>query len=106
LYSIIECDIECDINIIIRTRLKARRKDASSKGKPSLSQHDSVSSQGESAAVHYVHSYLLSFGNESELSDEGLAVVKTVETLSVSRSDTPTVRQKKEARAVGGTSSS
>jgi hypothetical protein len=45
---------------------------------------------------------LLSFGDESEMGDKDPAVVKDAETLSVAGCDTNRVRQKKEARTVGG----
>jgi IS605 OrfB family transposase len=86
-------------------RLKARRKKTASKEKPSLSHHDSISSQRESAAVHHVQLDLLSFGDKSEMGDNDPAVVRTVETLTVSGSDKPTVRQEKESQVAGGTPS-
>ena len=81
---------------------KAGRKKASSKQKSSLLQNDSVSSQKESAAVHHVQSDLLCFGDEAEMGDKDHTVVKDAETLSVAGSDTTRIRQKKEARYVGG----
>jgi hypothetical protein len=45
---------------------------------------------------------LLSFGDESELGDKDLAVVKDAEILTVAGNDTARGRQEKEARTVGG----
>jgi IS605 OrfB family transposase len=80
----------------------AGRKKSSSKQKSSLSSKGQVSDLGESAAIHHVQSELLSFGDEAEMGDEDLAVVKDAETLTVAGSDTTRVRQEKEARTVGG----
>ena len=88
-----------------RTRLKARKKIASSKGKSLLSKKELISGSGESAAVHFVQPDLLSFDDKSKMSDNDSAVVNTVETLSVAGSDAPTIKQKKEARSSGGISS-
>ena len=85
-----------------RARLKARKKKSSSKGKSLLSKKEISSGSGESAAVHFVQSDLLSFGDNSKTSDNDPAVVKTVETLSVAGSDEPVVEQEKEARTSGG----
>ncbi len=85
-----------------RARLKARKKKPSSKGKSLLSNKEQASSSGESAAVHFVQSDLVSFGDKSEKSDNDPAVVRTVETLSVAGSDVPAVKQEKEARPSGG----
>ncbi|MHA1287938.1 MAG: hypothetical protein ACTSPB_11105 [Candidatus Thorarchaeota archaeon] len=60
------------------------------------------SGSGESAAVHFVQSDLVSFSDEAGESDNDPAVVRTVETLAVVGSDTPTSIQKKEARSSGG----
>ncbi|MBY8999129.1 MAG: hypothetical protein KGD60_15535, partial [Candidatus Thorarchaeota archaeon] len=60
---------------------------------------------GESAAVRFAQSSLLSFGDEAKGSDNDPAVVRTVETLSVVGSDTPIITQEKEARTTGGTPS-
>ncbi|MHA1495225.1 MAG: zinc ribbon domain-containing protein [Candidatus Thorarchaeota archaeon] len=65
---------------------KAGRK-SSSKRKPSLSSKGQTSDLGESAAVHFVQSDLLGFGNKSKMSDNDPAVVSTVETLAVAGSD-------------------
>jgi transposase len=83
------------------TRLKARKKKPS-KGKSLLSSKDQTSGLGESAAVHFVQRDLSSFSDESRLSDDDPAVVRTVETLTVAGSDVPAPRQEKEARTVGG----
>jgi hypothetical protein len=81
-------------------RLKAQRE--SSKGKSLLSTKEPTSGSGESAAVHFVQSDLLSFGDESKESDNDLAVVKTIEKLTVIGSDIPISVQEKEARTTGG----
>ncbi len=86
-------------------RLKARKKKPSSKGKSLLSKKRTPSSPGESAAVHFAQSSLSDFGDKIELSDNDPAVGRTVETLSVVGSDTPTRTQEEEARTVGGTPS-
>ena len=83
-----------------RARLKARRK--KSKGKSLLSMKEQTSGSGESAAVHFVQSDLLGFGDDSKMSDNDPAVVRTVETLSVVGSDVPIVAQEKEVRSSGG----
>ncbi len=62
-----------------------------------------VSDSKESAADHFVQSDLLSFGDESERSDNDPAVERTVEKLSACGSDTPLEVQEKEARTLGGT---
>ncbi len=85
-----------------RAPLKARRKKPSSKGKSLLSEKESTSGSGESAAVHFVQSDLASFSDEASESDNDPAVVRTVETLSVAGSDVPAVIQEKEARSSGG----
>jgi len=87
------------------TRLKSQKKKPSSKGKSLLSTKEHVSSSGESAAVHFAQSSLLSFGDGAKGSDNDPAVVRTVETLSVVGSDTPIITQEKEARTTGGTPS-
>ncbi len=84
------------------TRLKARKKKSSSKGKSLLSTNGPSSGSGESAAVHFVQSDLLYFGDKSKMSDNDPAVVRTVETLSVAGSDAPACKQEKEARTTGG----
>ena len=83
------------------SRLKARKK-TPSQGKSLLSSKEFTSGSGESAAVHYAQSCLLSFGDESVKSDDDPAVVSTVETLSVVGSDEPTSKQEKETRSSGG----
>jgi len=85
-----------------RSRLKARKKKPSSQGKSLLSKKEPSSGSGESAAVHFVQSDLLSFGDKSKMSDNDPAVVRTVETLTVVGSDAPTLKQEKEARSSGG----
>jgi len=85
-----------------RARLKARRKKPSSIGKSLLSKMESTSDFGESAAVHFVQSDLLGFGDKTRMSDNDPAVVRTVVTLSVAGSDAPVFKQEKEARSSGG----
>ncbi|MHA2022994.1 MAG: zinc ribbon domain-containing protein, partial [Candidatus Thorarchaeota archaeon] len=85
-----------------RARPKARKKKPSSKGKSLLSKKGTPSSPGESAAVRFAQSSLLSFGDETKVCDNDPAVVKTVENLSVAGSDTPASAQEKETRSVGG----
>ena len=85
-----------------RARLKARKKKPSSKGKSLLSKKEHTSGSGESAAVHFVQSDLVSFSDGTIKSDNDPAVVKTVETLSVSGSDAPVLKQEKEVRSIGG----
>jgi len=84
-----------------RAPLKARKKKPS-QGKSLLSTKESSSGSGESAAVHFAQTSLLSFGDKSKMSDNDLAVVKTVETLSVTGSDVPVIKQEKEARSSEG----
>ncbi len=62
-----------------------------------------VSYPMESAADHFVQVDLLSFGDESEMSDDDPVVEKTVEKLSVVGTGTPTDKQEKETRSIGGT---
>ncbi len=85
-----------------RAPLKARKKNPSFKGKSLLSKKESTSGSGESAAVHFAQSSLLSFGDKSKMSDNDPAVVRTVEMLSVAGSDNPVLKQEKEARSSGG----
>jgi IS605 OrfB family transposase len=77
-------------------------KKKSSKQKSSLSSKGHVSDFGESAAVHHVQTDLLSFGDKAELGDKDPAVGKDAEKLTASGMDTSRIRQKKEARTVGG----
>jgi hypothetical protein len=84
-----------------RSRLKAHKKN-SSKGKSLLSIKESTSGSGESAAVHYVQSDLASFSDGMSKSDNDPAVVKTMETLTVTGVDVPEIRQEKETRSSGG----
>ena len=72
------------------------------RGKFLLPREESSSGSWESAAVHFVKSDLLSFGNGTVKSDDDLAVVNAVEKLSVARGDAPTQAQEKEARSLGG----
>ena len=67
-----------------------------------LSAKDLVSNLGESAVVHRSQTALFSFGDKSEMGENDLAVVKTVERLSVNGHDTSIIQQKKEARTSGG----
>jgi hypothetical protein len=83
------------------SRLKARKKKPSH-GKSLLSKKELTSSSGESAAVHFIQSDLSDFGDKIEMSDNDLAVVRTMEILSVVGSDAPTSTQEKEARSSGG----
>ncbi len=87
-----------------RARLKARKKSSkkSSQGKSLLFTKESSSDSGESAAVHFVQSDLVSFSDGTGESDNDPAVVRTVETLSVTGSDAPVLKQEKEARSSGG----
>ncbi len=85
-----------------RARPKARKKKPSSKGKSLLSKKEPASGSGESAAVHFVQSDLVSFSDGAGESDNDPAVAKTVETLSVAGSDAPVVKQEKEARTSEG----
>jgi transposase len=87
------------------TRLKARKKKSSSQRKSLLPTKGPISSPGESAAVRFAQSSLLSFGDGAKGSDNDPAVVRTVEILSVVGSDTPIATQEKEARTAGGTPS-
>jgi hypothetical protein len=84
------------------SRLKARTKKPSSKGKSLLSLKESTSDSGESAAVHFVQSDLASFSDGASESDNNPAVVRTMETLSVAGSDAPVSIQENEARSSGG----
>ncbi len=84
-----------------RAQLKSRKKKPS-QGKSLLSILELSSSSRESAAVHFVHTDLVSFSDMTNESDDDPAVVSTVEKLSVVGSDAPTVKQEKEARSSGG----
>ncbi len=84
-----------------RARPKAQRKKPS-QGKSLLSKKEQTSGSGESAAVHFVQSDLVSISDNANESDNDPAVERTVETLSVAGSDEPAQRQEKEARSVGG----
>ena len=89
------------VDSIRSTRLKTRTK-IPSQGKSLLSNKEPTSSSGESAAVHFVQSDLVSFSDGTSESDNDPAVVRTVETLSVTGSDAPVLKQEKEARSSGG----
>ncbi|MBN2229862.1 MAG: transposase [Candidatus Thorarchaeota archaeon] len=82
-------------------RLKAQKKEPS-QGKSLLSEKELTSGSGESAAVHYAQTSLLSFGDKSGKSDDDPTVVRTMEALSVSGGDVPELQQEKEARSSGG----
>jgi hypothetical protein len=84
-----------------RARPKARKKKPS-QGKSLLSKKGTSSGSGESAAVHFVQSDLASFSDGICESDNDPAVVRTVETLSVTESDASVSVQGKEARSSGG----
>jgi len=87
-----------------RARPKAWKKSSkkSSKGKSLLSTRELTSGSGESAAVHHAQMSLLSFSDDAGRGDDDPAVVRTVETLSVTGSDAPVSVQEKETRSVGG----
>ncbi|MHA2046797.1 MAG: hypothetical protein ACXAAO_04015 [Candidatus Thorarchaeota archaeon] len=89
------------LNKVRRARPKAR-KNKPSQGKSLLSRKELTSGSGESAAVHFVQSDLLGFGDGAKMSDNDPAVVSTVETLSVVGSDAPISKQEKEVRSTGG----
>jgi len=82
------------------SQLKAKGR--LSRGKSLLSEKSDISHSGESAAIHHAQTSLLSFGDRAEVGDNDPAVERTVETLTVAGSDTPAIRQEKEARSVGG----
>ncbi|MHA1137313.1 MAG: hypothetical protein ACTSSE_12580 [Candidatus Thorarchaeota archaeon] len=71
----------------------------------SCAEKEPTSGSGESAAVHFVQSDLACFSDETGESDNDPAVVRTMETLAVTGSDIPVVKQEKEARSSGGTPS-
>ncbi len=81
---------------------KTRKKMPSFKGKSLLSKMEPTSGSGESAAVHFVQSDLVSISDETGESDNDPAVVRTVEALTVAGSDAPASIQEKEARSSGG----
>ncbi|MDF1537457.1 MAG: transposase [Candidatus Thorarchaeota archaeon] len=86
------------------SRLKAQPRISKrlSRGKSLLSKQEPTSGSGESAAVHYVQSDLVSISDGAGKGDNDPAVEKTVETLTVAGSDESAQRQEKEARSVGG----
>ncbi len=79
-------------------RLKAQGEDTPLE-KSLLSTSDHSSGSGESAAVHFVQTNLLSFSDEAGSSDHDHAVERTVETLSVAGNNDPASGQEKEARS-------
>ncbi len=88
------------LNRVRRAQLKAWR--SSSKGKSLLSTERPSSGSGESAVVHFAHQSFPNIGDEIRFSDYDLAVVRTVETLSVAGSDELGIQQENEARSSGG----
>jgi len=88
--------------------LKVKRSRPKTQGKKTSRERSLLPSKGqasnprESAAVHFVQSDLVSFGDGTVKSDNDRAVEKTVETLSVAGSDASAVQQKKEVRSIGG----
>ena len=84
-----------------RTRLKARKKKPSSKGKSLLSEKEPTSGSRESASLRFVQSNLTSFSDRTGKSDNDPAVGRTVETLSVAGCDDPVLKQEKDARFSG-----
>ncbi len=79
---------------------KARRK--FSRGKSLLSKKELTSGSGESAAVHFIQSDLISFSDAASESDDDPAVVRIVETLTMAGSDASALTKEKEARSSGG----
>ncbi|MHA2356499.1 MAG: zinc ribbon domain-containing protein, partial [Candidatus Thorarchaeota archaeon] len=84
-------------------RPKARRK--KSDGKSLLSERESSSEPGESAAVHTAQTSLLSFSDGTGMSDDDPAVENIVGDLSVAEGDASAVVQEKEAGSSGGIAS-
>jgi hypothetical protein len=85
-------------------QLKAQKK-KSSREKSLPSKEGPSSGPGESAAVHFAQSSLISFSDGAGVSDDDPAVERTVETLAVAGSDVSASGQEKEVRSVGGISS-
>ena len=85
-----------------RARTNAHRE-LRSRGKSSLPYNSLALGRGESAALHSVRKGPLCQGDKTERSDYPVAVVRTVEALSVAGIDAPGFRQEKEAWSVGGT---
>jgi hypothetical protein len=83
------------------SRPKAHEKEYS-QGKPLLSEREPSSGSRESAAVHFVQLGPVSYSNGASKSDYDLAVVRTVETLTVAGYDAPVFKQEKEAWSSGG----
>jgi len=81
---------------------KARGK-RPSRGKSLLSRKSDTSHSGESAVVHQAQTSLLDFGDGVGKGDNDHAVESAAEDLSVTGSDAPVPRQKKETGSVGGT---
>jgi len=75
------------VDAVRSSRLKTQRKKPSSKGTSLLSMKEPTSGSGESAAVRFVQLSLASFSDDTSKSDNDPAVVRTVETLSVTDSD-------------------
>jgi transposase len=84
-------------------RPKARRR--KSDGMSLLSEGDSSSDSGESAAVHTAQTSLLSFSDGTGMSDDDPAVENIVGNLSAAESDASAVVQEKEAGSTGGITS-
>jgi hypothetical protein len=83
------------------SRPKAGEKNYS-QGKSLLSERELSSGSRESAAVHFVQLDPVSYSDGTSKSDYDLAVVRTVETLTVAGYDTPVFEQEKEVRSSGG----
>ena len=81
-------------------RPKARRIE--SNGKSLLSPKDTSSGPRESAAVHTTQKSLFNFSDGIERSDNGPAVVNTVEILAVAEIDDSVSVQENETRSTGG----
>ena len=81
---------------------KAVRKTRSPKRKSPLSLNDHASGRRESAVIRSAQSSLLDFGDVVRESDDDHAAARTVEKLSVVRSDALASTQEKEARTDGG----
>jgi len=90
------------VDTVRSAQLKSRKENFSSRGKSLLSTKEPTSGFGESTTVHFVQSDFAGFSDEASESDNDPAVVRTVETLSVTGSDVPVVKQEKEARSSGG----
>jgi transposase len=73
-----------------------------SKKKSSLHSKGQTSDLVEPAAIRTIQMDLLSFGDNSEMSDDDLAVVKTVESSSATGTDATREQQGEETRTAGG----